>query len=147
MREMRTYLFAKYQRVLLLLRIRRMCGSFGKRHRSSRPSGRHEAYVHHRASWIPSRVPAEVESETSCGQTVQPEYRQLGRRKLQLHLFPIFVEDCPQLDRETSLWSLRLGSASNTKPSIWLASNMCPPQLNEVNPIFSSFSFLRYSAP
>ena len=44
--------------MLLLLRIRWICGSFGERHRSSRPSRRHEAY--HRASWIRSRVPPEV---------------------------------------------------------------------------------------
>ena len=41
-----------------LLRISWMCGSLGERHRSSRPSRRHEAY--HRASWIRSRVPPEV---------------------------------------------------------------------------------------
>ena len=40
--------------MLPLLRIRWTCGSFGERHRSSRPSRRHEA------SWIRSRVPPEV---------------------------------------------------------------------------------------
>jgi len=85
-------------------------------------------------SW--NRVPPKVESEASCRQAVQPEYGQLEGRKLQLHLFPIFVEDCPQLDRKPSLWSFRLLSASNTKPSI----PICPPQLNEVNFFFVFFS-------
>ena len=46
--------------MLLLLRIRWICGSFGERHRSSRPSRRPKAYICRRASWIRSRVPPEV---------------------------------------------------------------------------------------
>ena len=57
-------------------------------------------------------------------QIVQPEYGQLERRKLQLYLFAIFVEDCPELDLKTSLLSRRLGSPSNTQPSIRCASNL-----------------------
>ena len=81
-----------------------------------------------------------VESEISCRQTVEPEYGQLKRHKLQLHLFPIFVEDCLQLDRKTSMWSLRLGSASNTKPSNRLASNV-PASVERSQPnVFFFFS-------
>ena len=92
-----------------------------------------------------------VESEISCRQTVEPEYGQLKRlqtveseygqlKKLQLHLFPIFVEDCLQLDRKTSMWSLRLGSASNTKPSNRLASNV-PASVERSQPNFFFFFF------
>ena len=57
-------------------------------------------------------------------QIVQPEYGQLERRKLQLPLFAIFVEDCPELDLKTSLLSRCLGSPSNTQPSILWTSNL-----------------------
>ena len=72
-------------------------------------------------------------------QTVQPEYRQLERHKLQLHFFAIFVEDYPELDLKTSLWSHCLAIASNTQPSIWWASSV-PASVEQGQPTFF-FSF------
>ena len=84
-------------------------------------------------------------------QIVQPEYGQLERRKLQLYLFAIFVEDCPELDLNTSLLSRRLGSPSNTQPSIRCASNLlafsCTKSAHFFLPFFSVGSLFHRKVP
>jgi len=75
-------------------------------------------------------------------QTVQPEYGQLERHKLQLHVFAIYVEDYAQLGLQnfivkSSSWKC----FEHNQVFGWLP--MCPLQLNKVNPLFSSCSILQ----
>ena len=73
-------------------------------------------------------------------QTVQPEYGQLERHKLQLHLY-LCWRLCPVRSKNFIVKSSSWKCFEHNQVFGWLP--MYPRQLNKVNPLFSSFSILQ----